>query len=81
MPRNTSVTIGKHFSGFIDTKIEEGRFESVSEAVRAGLRMLEENESKLEVIRARLAEGEAQLERGEFVDGEKFMAELIAKRA
>ncbi len=34
MPRNTSVTIGEHFSSFIDNKIEEGLFESTSEAVR-----------------------------------------------
>lgn len=81
MPRNTSVTIGEHFSRFIDSKIEEGRFESVSEAVRAGLRLLEEDESKLEAIRAKLAAGEAQLDRGEFIDGEKFMAELIGERA
>ena len=45
MPRNTSVTLGKHFSQFIDGKIEEGRFESTSEAVRAGLRLLEEQEA------------------------------------
>ena len=36
MPRNTSVTLGEHFSDFIATKIEQGRFESTSEAVRAG---------------------------------------------
>ena len=80
MPRNTSVTIGEHFAGFIDSKIEEGRFESVSEAVRAGLRLLEEDESKLEAIRVKLAIGEAQLDRGEFVDGENFIGELLASR-
>jgi len=80
MPRNTSVTIGEHFSSFIDSKIEEGRFESTSEAVRAGLRLLEEDEAKLTAIRSKLAVGEAQLERGEFVDGDKFIKELIAKR-
>jgi len=80
MPRNTSVTIGEHFSGFIDTKIQEGRFESVSEAVRAGLRLLEENESKLEAIRAKLSIGETQLTSGKFVDGEDFINELLEKR-
>ena len=80
MPRNTSVTLGEHFSSFIDDKIQEGRFESTSEAVRAGLRLLEEDEAKLEAIRNRLAEGQAQLDRGEFVDGEQFIKELIAKR-
>ena len=81
MPRTTSVTIGDHFSGFIESKVKEGRFGSTSEAVRAALRLLEEDEAKLEAIRAKLAAGEAQLDRGEFIDGEKFMAELIGKRA
>ena len=80
MPRNTSVTIGEHFSSFIDNKIEEGRFESTSEAVRAGLRLLEEDEAKLSAIRSKLAVGEAQLDRGEFVNGDEFIKELIAKR-
>jgi len=79
MPRNTSVTIGEHFSSFIDEKIDEGRFESVSEAVRAGLRLLEENEAKLTAIRTKLAVGEAQLDRGEFVNGDEFIRELITK--
>jgi antitoxin ParD1/3/4 len=80
MPRNTSVTIGEHFSSFIDSKIEEGRFESTSEAVRAGLRLLEEDETKLTAIRSKLAIGKAQLDRGEFVNGDEFINELIAKR-
>ena len=79
MPRNTSVTLGEHFSSFIDSEIKEGRFESTSEAVRAGLRLLEENEIKLAAIRSKLAVGEAQLDRGEFVNGSEFMKELIAK--
>ena len=78
MPRNNSVTLGDHFSEFIDEKIKEGRFETVSEAVRAGLRLLEADELKLEVLRNTLAEGEAQLARGEGIDGESYMKKLIA---
>jgi len=59
MPRNTSVTLGEHFDAFVNEKIAEGRFQSVSEAVRAGLRRLEEDEMKLEALRAKLAAGEA----------------------
>ncbi len=77
MPRNTSVTIGDHFSQFIDSKIKEGRFETLSEAVRAGLRLLEADEKKLEVLRTTLAIGKAQLDRGESVDGDAFMQTLI----
>lgn len=78
MARNTSVTLGDHYSQFISDKIAEGRFETFSEAVRAGLRLLEQEETKLEVLRATLTEGEAQLDRGEGVDGEQFMQQLIS---
>ncbi|MCB1948408.1 type II toxin-antitoxin system ParD family antitoxin [Nitrosomonas sp.] len=79
MPRNTSITLGKHFSDFIDEKIKAGRFESTSEAVRAGLRLLEADEAKLDVLRSTLSEGKAQIDRGEAIDGEQFMTELTSK--
>ena len=58
MPRNTSVTLGNHFEGFIANKIAEGRFESKSEAVRAGMRLLEEHEQKIELLKIAINEGE-----------------------
>ena len=77
MQRNTSVTLGGHFSNFIKSKISQGRFDNTSEAVRAGLRLLEVEETKLEVLRTKLAEGEAQLDKGQGVEGQAFMDELI----
>ena len=77
MPRNTSVTLGEHFLKFVEKKIQTGRFESTSEAVRAGLRLLEEREAKFELLREKLAVGEVQLDRGEGVDGDTFMRKLI----
>ncbi len=77
MARNTSVTLGEHFSHFIDDKIKEGRFESASEAVRAGLRLLEADEARLDLLRRRLNDGASQLDRGESVDGRAFMQNLI----
>jgi len=77
MPRNTSVTIGNHFSDFIDSKIQSGRFESTSEAVRAGLRLLENQETQLDLLRKKLSVGESQLDNGEGLDGESFMNELL----
>ena len=59
MPRNTSVTLGEHFDKFVSKKIDEGRFHSVSEAVRAGLRRLEEDEAKLEALKAKLQASKA----------------------
>ena len=58
MPRNTSVILGEHFDKFVVEKINEGRFQSVSEIVRAGLRKLEEDEAKLHALRRKLQAGE-----------------------
>jgi len=77
MPRNTSVTLGDHYAQFIDEKLKTGRFQSASEAVRAGLSLLEEQETKLDLLRQKLATGEAQLDQGDGVDGTTFMNELM----
>jgi len=58
MQKNTSVTLGKHFEMFITQQIKTGRFSSASEAIRAGLRLLEEQEIKLTALRRALKEGE-----------------------
>lgn len=77
MHKNTSVTLGDHLSNFVDAKIKEGRYSSTSEAVRAGLRLLEEHEAKLELIRKQLAVGVAELDQGQGIDGDEFMQGLI----
>lgn len=58
MSRNTSVVLGDHFDEFVAQKIQQGRYQSVSEVVRAGLRKLEEDEAKLEALRKELKLGE-----------------------
>jgi antitoxin ParD1/3/4 len=58
MPKNTSMTLGEHFDGFIANQINEGRFASASEVVRAALRMFEDNERKIAVLKKLLEEGE-----------------------
>ena len=58
MTRNTSISLGDHFSAFIEQQISHGRYGSASEVVRAGLRQLEDNETRLSALRAALADGE-----------------------
>ncbi len=78
MPRNTSVTLGEHFDKFVVEKINEGRFQSVSEVVRAGLRKLEEDEAKLNALRRKLQAGENSPLVENF-DGEDFLAAMHKK--
>jgi antitoxin ParD1/3/4 len=57
----TSVSLGPHFESFIRQQVDSGRFNNVSEVVRAGLRLLEEREAeqaaKLQALREAIAVG------------------------
>ena len=58
MARNTSINLGDHFDDFINQQLSCGRYGSASEVIRAGLRLLEEHETKLNALRTKLTEGE-----------------------
>jgi len=57
MSKNTSISLGNYFDEFIHNRISEGRFKNVSEVVRAGLRLLEEEENKVKALRNAIQEG------------------------
>lgn len=55
--KTTSVALGTYFENFVRTKVEQGRYNNASEVIRAGLRLLEENESQLQELRMAIADG------------------------
>ena len=74
MAKNTSVSLGDHFSDFVDRQLAHGRYGSASEVVRAALRLLEEHEVRLEALRAALIEGEQSGSSAPF-DFDRFVEE------
>ncbi len=75
----TSLSLGDHWEVFIKNEVTSGRYGSASEVVRDALRHMEERASKLSILRTRLAEGEAQAAKGEFVEDfsiEELLTEL-----
>ena len=58
MGRGTSFSLGDHFQTFIEGQIAHGRYDNASEVIRAGLRLLEAQETELTALRAALIEGE-----------------------
>jgi antitoxin ParD1/3/4 len=57
MNRNTSISLGNYFSSFVEDSISKGRFKNASEVIRAGLRLLEEEESRIVVLKNAINEG------------------------
>lgn len=58
MAKNTSVTLGPHYEEFIAQMVASGRYATSSEVIRAGLRMIEDYERRLEVLRSEIQKGE-----------------------
>ncbi len=76
----TSVALSSHFESFIRQQVDSGRFNNASEVVRAGLRLLEDQETqqatKLNALREAIAAGLAS---GPGVPAEEVFDRLEAK--
>lgn len=79
-----NVSLPTELERFANAKVESGDYASVSEVVRAGLRLLKEQdaerEARLEALRRDVGEGLAQLDRGEGRPGTEAFDRLRARR-
>lgn len=55
--KNTSISLGNYFDQFVNAQISGGRYKNVSEVIRAGLRLLENEESKIAALKNAIQQG------------------------
>ncbi|QEL21408.1 type II toxin-antitoxin system ParD family antitoxin [Bosea sp. F3-2] len=75
MAKNTSISLGDHFSTFVGQQVKSGRYGSASDVVRAGLRLLEEHEARVQTLRDALVAGEESGEPAPF-DNDAFLRRM-----
>lgn len=80
-----NVNLGPTFDQFVADLLQSGLYQSQSEIVREGLRLLKQQEdlrqARLAELRREIASGMAEAERGEVVDGPSVFAEIRAMSA
>ncbi len=79
MSKNTSISLGNYFEQFVQTQISAGRYKNVSEIIRAGLRLLENEESKVIALKNAIQEG-LNSPRVENFDFDEHLAKLKSEK-
>ncbi len=77
--KNTSISLGNYFDQFVSNQVTGGRYKNVSEVIRAGLRLLENEESKVTALKNAIQEGIDSGIAHDF-DPDKHLLELKARR-
>ena len=77
--KNTSISLGNYFDQFVSSQVSAGRYKNVSEVIRAGLRLLEDEESKAIALKNAIQEGIDSGIAHDF-DPKKHLQELKARR-
>ncbi|MBX7227083.1 MAG: type II toxin-antitoxin system ParD family antitoxin [Chitinophagales bacterium] len=78
--KNTSISLGSYFDQFVSNQVSAGRYKNVSEVIRAGLRLLENEESKAIVLRNAIQEG-LNSPRAENFDFDKNLERLKSEKS
>jgi antitoxin ParD1/3/4 len=75
-----NVSLTPELESFVEGRVASGRYQSVSEVIRDGLRLLEEKElareTALKNLRGKIAVGLEQIKKGQVHDGDKVFKEL-----
>ena len=77
--RNTSISLGGYFDHFVSSQVSTGRYKNVSEVIRAGLRLLENEESKAIALKNAIQKGIDSPKAKNF-DFDKNLEELKANK-
>ncbi|MEP7269587.1 MAG: type II toxin-antitoxin system ParD family antitoxin [Saprospiraceae bacterium] len=78
MSKNTSISLGDYFEEFVHEQISAGRYKNVSEVIRAALRLLENEESKVIALKKAIQVG-LDSPRVENFDFDDHLAKLKAE--
>ncbi len=71
-----SADLGTTLETYVDTLVEKGRYNSKSEVIREGIRLVQERETRLAFLHAAIQEGIDAANAGDLYDEEEVFAEL-----
>lgn len=74
-----SADLGRHLEEVLDALVASGRYNSKSEVLREGVRLVEEREKRLQALDRALEAGLADAQAGRILEGDELFAELQAR--